>query len=245
VSAWRSNGVLVVGHRGGRGEGWPAENTFDAFERARAQGARAIELDARTTARGEVVVFHDRTLERMTEGGDIRGVSEVSFAALRNVDIGGARVPRLDEVLGWARLHGVAVNVELKHDVHSRVGLARETVRVTREAGADVLYSSFDPVLLALVAALDPGKPRALLVHSGQPLWARALQGGARPPLFSALHLERSQTGRRVLRRYLDRGLRIGVWTVNDPGEAADLARHGVESIITDRPGDVLAALRA
>jgi glycerophosphoryl diester phosphodiesterase len=204
-----------------------------------------VELDVRTTARGEVVVFHDRTLERMTAGRDVRGVGEVSFAVLRDVDVGGARVPRLAEVLAWARLQGVAVNVELKHDVPSRLALARETVRLTRDAGADVLYSSFDPLLLALVGALDPRTPRALLVHSAQPIWAHALQGGARPPLFSSLHLERSQTGRRALRRYLDRGLRLGVWTVNEAGEAAELARHGVESIITDRPGDVLAALPA
>jgi glycerophosphoryl diester phosphodiesterase len=244
VSAWTSNGVLVVGHRGGRGEGWPPENTLEAFEQARAQGAKAIELDVRTSARGEVVVFHDRTLERMTAGRDIRAVSDVPAPALQHVDIGGARVPLLADVLAWARLKGVAVNVELKHDVPSRLSLARETVRVAREAGADVLYSSFDPLLLGFVGALDPATPRALLVHAKQPLWARAVQASARPPVFSALHLERTQTEPRALRRYLHRGLRLGVWTVNELDEAAELARDGARSIITDRPGDVLMALR-
>lgn len=246
MSVWSaSGGALVVGHRGGRGEGWPAENTMAAFERALSQGARAIELDVRTCAGGEVVVFHDATLERMTQGRDLRRVADVPSAALRSILlVGGARVPLLSEVLGWARQRGVAVNVELKHDVPHRLALAEETARVTKEAGADVLFSSFDPVLLAMVSALAGSFPRALLFHESQAPWADALQEAARPPLVSALHLERTQTSNRSIHRYLERGLRLGVWTVNDAGEASALAENGVASIITDHPGEVLAALR-
>ena len=62
LSLWTSEGPLVVGHRGGRGAGWPRENTIAAFEQARAQGARAIELDVRTCDR-EVIVLHDAPSE--------------------------------------------------------------------------------------------------------------------------------------------------------------------------------------
>jgi glycerophosphoryl diester phosphodiesterase len=234
---------LVVGHRGGRGEGWPAENTMGAFAQARSQGARAVELDVRTCAGGGVVVFHDESLERMTAGRDTRLVSAVPLAELLRVDVGGgARIPELAEVLAWARAEGVAVNVEMKHEVPSRLTLARETVRIVRSAGADVILSSFDPLLLAMGGAFGPEIPRALLTHSKQARWADILQEAAWPPAVQALHIERIQATAGAS-RYVRRGLRLGVWTVNDASEAEGLARLGALSIITDRPGALIAAL--
>lgn len=221
ASVW-GRSPLVVGHRGGRGEGWPRENTLAAFERARAEGATAIELDVRTHE-GEVIVHHDPTRAPLRE--------------LR------PEVPTLGEVLAWAREQDVAVNVEMKHDVPNRWALARATARIVLASGADVLFSSFDPALLVLAAGLAPRVERALLVHAGQERWADAVMERARPPFVHAIHLERTQTDPRDVARYRSRGLRVGVWTVNDPAEARDLAAVGVASIITDAPGAVLAAL--
>lgn len=220
MSAW-DTAPLVVGHRGGRGQGWPRENTLASFERARAQGACAVELDVRTWD-DRVIVLHDRP----------RVAADVPPEA-----------PTLAETLAWARARDVAVNVEMKHDVPSRAPLARETVRIVRESGADVLLSSFDPVLLAMAAALAPRIRRALLVHSRQRRWADLVQARVRPPAITSLHLERTQTDPRVVRDALGRGLRVGVWTVNDPREAADLVALGVATIITDQPGAILEAL--
>ena len=214
-----------------------------AFEQARAQGARAVELDVRTCAGGEVVVFHDVALERMTGGRDTRPVHAVPLSELRRLDLGGgARVPELAEVLAWAVRHGVGVNVEMKHDVPGRARLARATARAVQASGADVVLSSFDPLLLAFGAAIGPSIPRALLTHEGQACWADALQRAVRPPLVGALHVERTQAGA-SLARYARRGLRLGAWTVNDPDEVRRLVRLGVASIITDRPGEILGAL--
>jgi glycerophosphoryl diester phosphodiesterase len=215
-----------------------------AFRRARDEGATAIELDARTCASGEVVVFHDESLRRMTAGQDARLVADVSLDDLRRIDLGGARVPALSEVLQWARSEGVAVNVEMKHEVPNRLALARGTVRALRASRADVLLSSFDPALLAAAAMLAPTLRRALLVHDEQGAAADILQEIARPPWVHAIHLERTQVDRDGLRRALQRRLRVGVWTVNDPDEARDLVGLGVASIITDCPGAILAALR-
>ena len=245
MSLWALS-PLVVGHRGGRGDGWPTENSLDAFEQAHAQGARAIELDVRTCAGGDVVVFHDETLERMTAGRDARRVKDVSRDGLRAVELlGGGKVPALAEVLSWARARGVAVNVEMKHDVPHRPQLARATVGAVRASGADVLLSSFDPLLLALAAAVDVSLPRALLAHETQGLWAAVLQEIARPSLVRSLHVERTQATAAALARYRRRGLRVGVWTVNDPEEARELVRLGAASIITDHPGNILGALDA
>jgi glycerophosphoryl diester phosphodiesterase len=252
VSVWSSSAALVVGHRGGRraaaGDGtdggdWPAENTVPSFEQARREGARAIELDVRTCASGEVVVFHDETLSRMTGLRDERRIDAVDWTSLARVDLGaGARVPRLGEVLAWARAVGVAVNVELKHDVPSRFDLARRAAHAVVEARADVLFSSFDPVLMAMASAQAPRVPLALLTYADQPRWAEAVFRVSRPPLVQAVHLERVQATAAVVGACVRRGLRVGVWTVNDPGEAHDLVGRGVATVITDAPGLLLAS---
>lgn len=221
MSLWQSAGALVVGHRGGRGEGWPRENTLAAFEQARTQGARAIELDVRTCGSGEVVVLHNPT--------------RASLAELRRLG-----VPTLAEALAWARESDVAVNVELKHDVPNRLLLVERVRRVVRRSLADVLLSSFDPLLLAAAAVAMPATRRALLTSRGQR--PRVPSAIATPPYVHALHLERTQTEPAAVARYRRRGLRVGVWTVNDPHEALDLAALGVETIITDSPGALLEA---
>lgn len=245
MSVWASAAPFVVGHRGGRGEGWPPENTLEAFERARQQGARGIELDVRTSADGEAVVFHDPTMARMTGQHDLRRVAEIPLDALRAVELGGGgRIPALVDVLAWARTSGVGVNVELKYDVPSRIDVVRAAARAMRRcSGSDILISSFDPFLLAAAAALAPGVPRALLTHAGQPRWATAVQGILRSPLLAAIHLERAQVGPGSIARDR-RGIRVGVWTVNSPFEAVDFVRRGAAWIISDATGVVLEALR-
>jgi glycerophosphoryl diester phosphodiesterase len=220
-----------------------------AFERARAEGARAIELDVRVGADGSCFVFHDDRLARMTEAAgrrDERSVDGLDAAARGAVDLGGgARIPALVEVLDWARAADVAVNVEMKHGTARRGALVRGTLDAVRSSGADVLLSSFDPALLAFAAVWGPDVPRALLTHSGQASWAAVLQQAVRAPLVDAVHIERTQAVARDLGRYAARGVRLGAWTVNDPIEARDLVRRGVATIITDRPGEMLAALRS
>jgi glycerophosphoryl diester phosphodiesterase len=243
LSLWATY-PLVVGHRGGRGPGWPPENTIDAFDHARRLGARAIELDVRVCYGGILVVFHDDTLARMTRGARGQRVEDLWLDDLRAIDLGGGSIiPTLNEVLEWARDRDVAVNVELKHDVPDRRHLARTACQHIRTSRADVCLSSFDPSLLAMAAVHAPGVRRALLVHEEQSRWAHRLQEIVRPPLAAALHLERTQARPGALARYARRGLRVGVWTVNDALEAALMVQHGAKTIITDDPGAVLPAL--
>jgi glycerophosphoryl diester phosphodiesterase len=226
---------LIVGHRGGRGEGWPAENTLEAFARAVQEGAQAIELDVRTCATGEAIVFHDADLGRMTRGEDTRSVSRVTMRDLVRVRLtGGMRVPTLAEVLDWAKAR-CAVNVELKRDVPSRTTLARAVGKHIREARADVLLSSFDPYLLTTMRALAPRTPRAYLtLPDTRPVF---------PPLgLYAIHLARQDATPENLALVKQHALRIGVWTVNEEEEARNLSRLGADWLITDRPAELSQA---
>ena len=229
-------GIVVVGHRGGRKDGWPAENTLEAFARALEEGARAIELDVRVCATGEAVVFHDADLRRMTRGEETRKVADLTMRELVRVRLhGGARVPTLAEVLDWATTR-CAVNVELKRDVPSRTTLARAASKSIREARADVLVSSFDPVLLTTMRALSPRTPRAYLPLPDA------------PPLFPAVglhavHYGREQATAANIDLAKQKKLLVGVWTVNDDDEAKNLAKLGASWIITDDPARIVAAL--
>jgi glycerophosphoryl diester phosphodiesterase len=216
--------MRILGHRGGRGEGWPAENTIAAFERALAEGAGGVELDVRLSADGIVVVVHDAEL------GDGRRVSGVSAAML-----GRLGVPTLDEALEWAQDRAM-VNVEVKRARVGRgIALARAVAASVRRVRAEIVVSSFDPSLVLAMAALAPAVPRAFLTNPrGAPFV---------PPLpIQAVHLERAQATEPAVRRYKSKW-KVGVWTVNDPDEAARLADVGVDWLITDSPARIRAGL--
>ena len=237
VAAWSTPG-RVVGHRGGRGEGWPSENTIAAFARSHAEGAHAIELDVRTCVGGHVVVMHDVDLARMTGGRDRRALERLTLGELARValDAQRERVPTLDDVLAWAE-GKLAVNVEAKHDVRDRLVLARGVARVlARHPRVEVLLSSFDPTLLTMLAALAPRVPRAWLTNETQRRWEPAWAPLAMRAPIDAIHLERTQASPEAVAAYHRAGKRVGVWTVNDPSEARDLAALGVDWLITDSP---------
>jgi len=229
---------LVIGHRGARREA--PENTLIAFERAIELGAAGVELDVRLDGAGQVVVLHDRTLSRVTERRDERDIELVRDVG--DVDLGrGARVPTLAETVDWARAGGHLLNVELKHDCSSRLELVRRVVRVTRPARELVLFSSFDPLIVRLLAWLLPDSPVAWLVHQKQRLFKYApgyrMLGaiGVNPELALA-------TDARI-RRLKRRDAFVAVWTVNDTSAARRLASAGVDAIISDVPGEIVAAL--
>jgi glycerophosphoryl diester phosphodiesterase len=240
----RERGPIVVGHRGGRGDGWPPENTLAAFEQARRQGAHAVELDVRLCKSGEVVVLHDPTLARMTGGRETRAATELSWSELAGIDLANSfeRVPRLSDVVRWAEAASCALNVEMKHDVPSRLVLARAVARDLSDAGTPLLVSSFDPLLLAAFRAHAPRTPSALLTDPKQS-YASLFHAAAHPWLITALHVERRQALPSRVERWRRRGLFVGVWTVNDPREASDLAHDGVDVLITDEPARILGAL--
>jgi glycerophosphoryl diester phosphodiesterase len=232
----------VYGHRGARREA--PENTMAAFELAAGAGAHGIELDVRLCQSGQVVVCHDPTLSRTTQGRDDRSIADLAYAELERVDLGsGARVPLLEDVLAWAKGR-LRVNVEVKRDVPDRARLVRETALLLRGQGpalSNVIVSSFDPWMLAYLGWLLPEVLRGYLFGSDQKprasVWVAALIRA------DAVHPESTLLSVETCRRYKERFDLINAWTVNDPAQARALAAMGVDSIVTDVPRVILAAL--
>ena len=142
--------VLRIGHRGAAGHA--PENTLAAIQKGIALGVDLVEIDVRRTADGVLVVLHDATVNRTTDG---KGrVDRLSLADVKKFNAGnGEQIPTLEEVLKMtAGRAGLMLELKIK-------GAARQAVETVREAGfsAPVIYASFLHDELIHVRAVDPG----------------------------------------------------------------------------------------
>jgi glycerophosphoryl diester phosphodiesterase len=144
----------LIGHRGCAMQ-YP-ENTVAAVTRA-AAFVDAVEVDVRRCASGEIVVFHDETLDRLT--GATGPVAEQAWTALRELEVldSGESIPRLATVIG-AVPDRVDLQLELKE-----TGLATDVQATVAGSDHDVTVSSFEPAALAEVADLDWDVPTGYL----------------------------------------------------------------------------------
>ncbi|WP_438870578.1 glycerophosphodiester phosphodiesterase [Paractinoplanes bogorensis] len=226
---------LAFAHRGGAADG--DENTVEAFERAVRLGYRYVETDVHATADGVPVVFHDTTLDRVTDGTG--RISSMTWADLRSVRIGGAAaVPRLDEV--FAAWPHVRFNIDVKSDT----GVA-PTVACVRESGAAdrVLLASFSDRRLARVRELAGPAVATSLGMRGVARLRMASLAGLRlrlPPSVAAVQVPPRQgpfpvVDRRFVTLAHRLGLHVHVWTIDEPAEMNRLLDLGVDGIMTDR----------
>jgi glycerophosphoryl diester phosphodiesterase len=238
---------VVIAHRGASGAA--PENTGAAFRLAAELGADGVELDVQLTRDGAVVVCHDATLERTTDG---RGsIAELTLAELRRLDAGswfgagfaGEPLPTLDEVLDWSAGR-IAVNVELKvapgSDLAAQLARAAvERVRARRLA-ATTIISSFDAVATAEAVRACPECEVAFLWNgeTGDDPLAVLEQTGGR-----ALHLPLERLAPELVRQLRARGLAVRVYTINERNELERALAADVDAVITDYPDRVLGWL--
>lgn len=247
LSPWlRTEGKrpLVFGHRGARHAA--PENTMMAFELALTEGADGVELDVRLDGDGRVVVLHDTTLARVSDGRETRLAEAMTAAELSRVDVGrGERVPLLKDVLAWSLERRARVNVEVKRDVRRPRALIEGVVRAVQAGGSAeglLLFSSFHPLFVAALAVRLPRHARAWLVHERQRVLKRA-------PFHRGLgadgvHAQHGLVTAEALARWKRRPALVNAWTVNAADEARRVTALGVDGIVTDRPAEILAALR-
>ncbi len=239
--------MLILAHRGASHDA--PENTLEAFGEAVTQGADGVELDVQLCASGEVVVCHDETLERLARVP--WSLARTPWPRLRTLDVGSplgfsqARIPLLEEVLALLP-PSMRVNVELKCETVDDGGLTRRTVEVIRACRAEgrVLISSFNPLCLWRLMALEPHWPRGYLLDPDRSF---ALHGVLLAPLVSghSVHPYWGQTTKARARAWQAAGRKLAVWTVDDPAQARRLRALGVDYLITNRPAFIREALQA
>jgi glycerophosphoryl diester phosphodiesterase len=228
----QEDNVAIIAHRGASGAA--PENTIAAFERAIADGADWIELDVQENADGTVVVAHDSDFMK-TARVNLK-VWNATDDDLRDIDIGswfgpefaGERPPTLRQALELARGE-LGVVIELKYYGHDHQ-LEPRVVDIVEETGmvSDVMVMSLKLPGLQKAAALRPDWTYGLL--------NTASVGDLTRLNLAFLALNASAASRGMIRRAHSRGMKLYVWTVNDPVQMSVMMSRGVDGLITDEP---------
>lgn len=221
--------VVKVGHRGAAGH--EPENTLRSFRRAMGLGADMVELDVHICGSGELVVIHDETVDRTTDGtGE---VAKLTLDELKALDAGrGERIPTLQEVIDLATGR-MGINIELKG-----LGTAEPALEHIEDAvdkGWDrsgFHVSSFHLGELSAIRELSEDVRTGVLfaLDDGSIMEFAELNGA-----YSLNPNHRTVTPDFVARAH-DRGLKIFAWTVNEPEDIARMRGLGVDGIISDYP---------
>ncbi len=230
--------TAIWGHRGASAQA--PENTLPAFRLAFEQGADGIELDVQRTADGVLVVCHDETIDRTSDGSG--RIVDLSLERLLAHDFSnqlpgfsGVPIPTLAQVLELvARTPDVLLNIELKNSIEPYPGMEREVDALVSEFGlADrVWYSSFNHLSLVAMAATGTSVGLGALYEEQlvRP-WEYAIGFGA-----GALHPMALAVDEAMVAAAHAHGLRVHTWTVDRPEDVAALAAIGVDAIITNVP---------
>lgn len=223
----------LIGHRGAAGEA--PENTLAAIERAFKAGANGVELDVQRSRDGSLLLFHDETLERTTDG---MGPFEAhDFQALRRLDAGewfggafrGERMPTLAEALDLGRNRGRMI-LELKSPGRYP-GIAAQTVALLQanELLETTELHSFDLATLVEAHRLEPRLRIKQIVHhtKAEPLFCQSVE------YSDLLKANRPLSNEETY-----------AWTVNSIEDAGALRQLGVSAIISDFPTQMASWLR-
>ena len=225
----------VIGHRGAAA--YAPENTLQSFREARRRGASWVETDIMLTVDGVPIVMHDESLKR-TMGID-RLVAETPRAELPRA------VPTFEEAIACFGELGLGCNVEIKPGT----GREAETGRVVGETLRRYwpahlprpLVSSFKELALAAAREAAPEFTRALLLDEYVPDWQARIEAlGA-----SGVVTNGEKLAARWAAAIKQAGFALAVYTIDDPTLARALVGMGVDSVITDAPDVILAALLA
>lgn len=237
-------GPLAIAHRGG--VGLAPENTLAAFGRATSLGLTHLETDVRATRDGHVVCFHDATLRRVT--GHSGRVADLDLADLRRLRVAGTdQVPTLAEALATFPQARFAIDLKDEASIAPMARLLRANPSWARRICVAGAWNRW----LRRLQGEAPGVTTALGWRSLTTLIACS-RGGVRPVGLRSTSVANGafahvplRLGRlpiqseRVIARAHELGIRVVVWTVDDPATMRSLLDAGVDGIITDRP-DVL-----
>jgi len=222
--------MLRIGHRGARA--YAPENTIKSFEKAIEIGVDAVELDIRKTSDNELVVIHDADIKRTTNGKGL--VSELTLKEIRSFSADGEKIPTLDETLNFLDKK-VKVFIELKE-----AGVEEQVLSIVRSKGLkkNVVIVSFLEDALKKVRELDSDIETGLIYakHKNPVKAALELKANYLLALYRFTHSANVQKAH-------ENGLKMVVWTINDPEEANEYFNKGVDGIASDKP-DILMQLK-
>jgi glycerophosphoryl diester phosphodiesterase len=225
--------IKIVAHRGA--SAYEPENTLRSFELAIKMGANCLECDVRLSADGHIVVIHDATVNRTTNG--YGKVSKMTLDELRKLDAGkGEKIPLLSEVIELCKKNGTELFIEIK-----TAKIVKKLVEVIRESGYEKCY-----VISFLFSALRkfheqmPQYKIGFLSHS----WKVLTMWLAKRYFADFICPRADLLTKRAVKKFHQAGFSIFAWTVNTLNEAEKISSLGVAAIGTDRPDLIRAVLK-
>ncbi len=236
----------IYAHRGA--SGYAPENTLRAFDLAADMHADGVELDVQLTRDRQLVVIHDETIDRVTDGTGF--VANYTLEELRKHPVTmhtpgiSEPIPLLKDVLALLKRRGLKVNIELKNSDNFYPGMEEICLEQVAAAGmeGDTLYSSFNHYSLLHVKELAPDAPCGLLYHATlvEPWrYAASLGVNALHPHFTELYIEDEVRKAHALH------IEVNPWTVNTEEELKRMIAAGADRIITNYPDRARALLDA
>ena len=230
----------IIAHRGASGVA--PENTFAAIRRAAELGAHWVEVDVRRTASGHLILMHDATLTRTTNG---RGkIAATPYEKIANLDAGGwfspdfagEPVPTLEAFIRLAGELGLYVNIEIKAETGEAEAVGRAVATLLRDQWPSdrppPLISSFSLEVLHGATQMAPNLPRGLAVNrvpDTVTLCKQAIE-------CVSVHVDHRFLTQAKTARLIKNGYTVLAYTVNRPARAKTLYAWGVAAIFTDYP---------
>ena len=232
------NRPLIWAHRGA--SGYCPENTLAAFQKAVELCADGIELDVQMTKDGELVVCHDETIDRTSNGsGWIKDKTLAELKALDfscgQKDFSGATIPTMREVFELLSDTDILINIELKTGIVFYPGMAEKLLELTAECGFKdrVIYSSFNHYTIKHMREISPEAKLGFLYADGtidMPAYAQKYGVQALHPALYNIQFPG------FIEECHKEGIAVNVWTV-DSDEYIEMSyRAGVDAIITNYP---------
>ena len=222
---------LVIGHRGAKGH--VAENTLASIKKAMELGAHGIEIDVFRCLTGEIVLFHDKKLDFLTNGKGL--IENKSLSELKKLKVLGSSegIPTLKEVFEIID-NNTFLNIELKGSNTARLSLdiVKEQLSKNKVSHHNILFSSFNWEELQDLRDLD-SKIKIALVTSNDPL--KAIDSALKLSAV-AINPDYKKLNKKVIKEIFKSGLKVYTWTVNDKEDIKRMKELGVNGIITDFP---------
>ena len=225
--------MLKIGHRGAKG--YEPENTFVSFQKALDMQVDGVELDVHLSADGEIIVIHDETIDRTTNGKGF--VNALSLRELKAFRINGEhKIPTLREVFDLVN-QDCFINIELKsYDAAEKVVSLIEKYVTKKGWKYDrFLISSFDWNALQQVRFFSDEIPIGVLTETDLDLalaFAKFIQAKSIHPHFHLLTKENT-------RKIREKGIQVFPWTINEKEDIQKITAFNVNGIITDFPNRI------
>ena len=239
VSGEKVLNTKVMGHRGAAL--LAPENTLSSIRAAAAAGATWVEIDVYLIAEGGLVIFHDDTLERCTNGEGVTREAQLSYvtgldAGVKfSADFVGEKVPTLLEALHCIQSLGLGLNLEIKHDTADVETIVPAVMDILKNHWVDndkLMISSFNHAALQLSYSIDSGRHLAQLYEDIPANWQEEL---ASIKAYS-LNCDYSRLTQVQAQAVKAAGYKLLCYTVNDPKWVESYWAWGMDAVITDDP---------